>query len=229
MITASASDPGKYRHGHATIRAERAEGRLVLTWIGGGHCEPEGAHLDALIASTRASGDRVLWAVEEVREAFRGKHAGDLIATAKQEQSIVDHLRHRGFEPERVPAVEWRRALTGSDGPSDAAIAIVVCGLVRGAKNAPLGSAEREHAFDAAGLAVYAIVKHLGLLEVPALAKIGKSGARAAGRLTLPPQVAHALAVQLQKDSEERRRKRKAKKTREAAGLPKRRGARRAA
>ncbi len=203
MITATASDPGKYRHGHATVRATREVGSLVLTWIGGGHADPTSAHLDGLIALTLAPGDaRISFAVEEVKEAFRRRHPGDLIATAKQEQRIVDHFQRSGVAVHRAEARKWRWALTGSEGPSDEAIEIVVCGLVRGARTAPLARSEKEHAYDAAGLAVYAIAVELGLLTP-------------LGRLVLPDGVAVALAVQLKKDKAAQRAKREAKKNKQ--------------
>ena len=200
MITVTASDPGKYRHGHATVRATREAGTCVLTWIGGGHADPTTAHLNALVAATRTPGDaRIAFAVEEVREAFRRRHPGDLIATAKQEQRIVDHFQRGGAAVHRVEARTWRRALTGIEGPSDEAIAIVVCGLVRGARTAPLAKSEREHAYDAAGLAVYTIAVALNLLTP-------------LGTLVLPQHVTAELAVQLLKDKAAHRAKREAKK-----------------
>lgn len=174
----------------------------MLTWIGGGHADPTTAHLDALVAATRAPGDtRIAFAVEEVKEAFRRRHPGDLIATAKQEQRVVDHFMRSGTPVHRVEARAWRRVLTGIEGPSDEAIAIVVCGLVRGARTAPLAKSEREHAYDAAGLAVYTIAVALNLLTP-------------LGTLVLPRHVEAELAVQLLKDKAAHRAKR------EKRGLP---------
>lgn len=230
VITALSFDPGKRLAGHATVRATHVDSRITMTWIGGGHAEPTPALLDSVIDEAARTGDELLTAVEEVREAFPGAHAGDLIATGKQEQRIFDHLERSPdiappdvvsipvppgtkircvarHPPQRIQATVWRKALTGTSGPSDEAIAIAVCGIVHGLAEAPLGKSEREHAIDAAGLAVYVLAQHLGLLTP-------------LGRIPLPRHVEAALAEQLLKDKGTQKAKREAKKLKKAGLLP---------
>lgn len=210
-----ALDPGPVRTGVACVEVRAGALWVVL----GSHRELDlrreehRAWLRAQFQEVRALGGIV--AVETVTGyAYDASRVSALCETTRVEGMILALAYEHGLVPLEIPAGDgsapvkapdaplpaqaeaarrriegWRAELCHTPQASDEQIAIVVEGLV-GYEGAPIRARERPHVYDAAGLAIVAIHRHLGR------------------RVRLPAAVETALYRQQQAERAERAAKR---------------------
>ncbi len=144
-----AIDVGPTRCGVAHVRAL---GLGKFRVVAGAHVEFASPWLNALLRSAAQRGAAAALEVL-VGYAYEAKRVAQLIETARVEGRLLERVHALGArQVETRSAGEWRGALCGSPRATDAQVRIAVEGLCTVAP--ALGSDEREHVLDAAGLGV---------------------------------------------------------------------------
>jgi len=206
---AFATDPGVKYLGHAKLALELGPTGGRLYFVRGGRRAPERGWLLGELAVLKAEGGA--FAVEVmVGGRFRGRKTEWLNQTAEMQGWLCSVAQEAGIEPQRIPAGDgpkpkprkatkrrpapppeprvmgWRRDLCGDSMASDEQIAIVVEGIVGGIRE--IRKTDREHMYDAIGLACVVLARRLGI------------------KIKLPRAVQTALWMQQQKEREQRSR-----------------------
>lgn len=141
-----AIDVGPTRCGVAHLR-DLGLGKFRV--VAGAHVEHGSAWLSAVLRSAVANGAVVAFEVLQ-GYAYEAKRVAQLIETARVEGRLIERVSALGARIELRTAGEWRGVLCGTPRASDAQVRIAVEGLCTVAPS--LGSDEREHVLDAAGL-----------------------------------------------------------------------------
>jgi Holliday junction resolvasome RuvABC endonuclease subunit len=155
-------DSGPSKSGAALVRLDDAGWPHIEI---GGHYENDSPELRRLIQ--RAAMVRATVGVEHVVHAFSKKNEAAIIETARVEGRFEERAIGYGATVVQIEARSWRGQLTGSPRASDKQIRIAIEGLC---KTLPGGKAvEREHVYDAAGVAIAALAIRTGrAVSVPA-------------------------------------------------------------
>lgn len=194
MSHALGLDPGPSKTAASLIRIDDAGWPHIEI---GGHYENDSDELRRLIQ--RAAMLRAPVGVETICGfAYEAKRVAALVETARIEGRLHERALVFGAAVVQIEARIWRGQLCGSPTASDKQIRIAIEGLC---KTIPLSkAAEREHLYDATGVAIAVIALSLGrVVSVPArvmalihqqreIEKVSRGARKAAGLEAVEPK-----------------------------------------
>lgn len=130
----------------------------------GAHLESDSTTLAAMLRGAVREGALVVFE-QLVGYAFEAKRVQALIETGRVEGALKRVVTDAGGAPIVLSAHEWRAALCRSKTASDEQIRIAVEGLTK--TRPELKAATRPHVYDAAGVALVALLRARGVLSLP--------------------------------------------------------------
>jgi hypothetical protein len=192
LVRALGIDAGPSRSGTALVSTSDFRTFAIET---GMHTESGGEWIRGVIA--HAARVSAVVAMETILGyAYESSRVQALVETARVEGMLLERAHYLGARTVPISAREWRLALCRDATASDEQVRVVIEGVT--AVRPVLRAMSRPHVYDAAGIAIWALLRD------------------ARRSLVLPPAVSSALLAQQAHE----RALRADKKTRKAMGLP---------
>lgn len=167
------TDPGPTRSAHAYLEAT-ADGRINV--VRGWYLAHSRVRFGGEIEWLRRQGG--FYVIETIRgQVYNARRTAQLFETKEVEGRMLETCEANGIEPVQITAPEWREELCGDRSASDEQVALVVlliCGEEMVVGHGPGGIPIREkmlltslandhrvHVFDAIGIGIVALARHL--------------------------------------------------------------------